>query len=318
MKRPTIGDIAKRAGVSKGAVSFALNGRPGVSTETRSKVLAIAEQMGWAPNNAARALSAAKSGSVGLLLARPAKILGLEPFFMQLFSGIEAELSDRSLALLLQVVPDVRTECEVYRRWWAERRIDGVIVVDPRTDDPRFEVLAELGLPSVVVGSKVADEQRGGVWADEHVGVRSILEYLAALGHTRIARVAGLPELKHTQDRTDAFDEVAAELNLTTQVVHSDYSGEQGGQATRRLLSARPRPTAIMFDNDVMTVAGLSVAQEMGLTVPKDLSLVSWDDSALCRLVHPPLTTLSRDVAEYGAAAARILTAVLAGEPGRA
>ena len=97
--------------------------------------------------------------------------------------------------------------------------------------------------------------------------------------------------------------------------VPSDYTGEEGGRATRRLLSGAERPTAIIYDNDVMAVAGLAVAQRMGLAVPADLTIVAWDDSPLCSLMHPPLTALSRDIAEYGALAARQLLAAIAGEP---
>ncbi len=88
MKRPTIADIARRAGVSKGAVSYALNGQPGVSEATRQRILAIAEEIGWNPNSAARALSGATANAVGLALCRPARILGIEPFYMELISGV--------------------------------------------------------------------------------------------------------------------------------------------------------------------------------------------------------------------------------------
>jgi DNA-binding LacI/PurR family transcriptional regulator len=96
--------------------------------------------------------------------------------------------------------------------------------------------------------------------------------------------------------------------------VPSDYTGEEGGRATRRLLIEADRPTAIIYDNDVMAVAGLAVAQEMGLSVPGDLSIVAWDDSPLCSLVHPPLTALTRDIAEYGAHAVRQLLAAIDGK----
>lgn len=318
MKRPTMSDIARAAGVSKGAVSYALNGRPGVSEPTRRRVLEIAEELGWLPNTAARALSAAKAGAVGLALARPAQILGLEPFFMQLISGIETVLAERSLALVLQVVPDVDAECEVYRRWWAEHRVDGVVVVDQRVADPRLRVLAELGLPAVLAGGhsgRRGQRGLGSVRADESAGMRLVVEYLAALGHRRIARVAGLPELRHVAARTAEFNAVTAELALPATVVDGDFSGEVGARLARRLLSRPDRPTAIVFDNDVMAVAGLAVAQEMGLTVPAELSIVSWEDSPLCRLVYPQLTALSRDVPAFGAAAARSLAKILDGFP---
>ncbi|MBM0279321.1 LacI family DNA-binding transcriptional regulator [Micromonospora tarensis] len=315
MKRPTIADVAQRAGVSKGAVSYALNGQPGVSEATRQRILAIATEIGFSPSSAARALSAATAGAVGLALCRPARTLGVEPFFMALISGVEAELSARAYALTLQVVADHDAEIAVYRRWWGERRVDGVLVCDLRTDDSRIPALEQLHLPAVVIGGPDGTGELASLWSDDAAALTETVEYLVALGHRRIARVGGLPDLRHTAIRTDAFAAVCQRLGLADAVtVSSDYTGEEGGRATRRLLSAAHRPTALIFDNDVMAVAGLSVAQEMGLTVPADLSIVAWDDSPLCRLVHPPLTALGRDISAYGAHAARQLLAVVAGE----
>ena len=315
MKRPTIADIAQRAGVSKGAVSYALNGQPGVSDATRQRIMAIAQEIGFNPNNAARALSGATANAVGLTLCRPARILSIEPFFMGLISGFEAELSARSYALTLQVVATPELEVEVYRRWWGERRVDGVFVFDMRDGDVRIPVLQQLQLPAVVIGGPGDTGTIPQVWSDDAGAVTEAVQYLVALGHKRVARVGGLPDLLHTQTRTRAFDEVCAKLGLESAItVPSDYTGEEGGRATRRLLIGADRPTAIIYDNDVMAVAGLAVAQEMGLAVPADLSIVAWDDSPLCSLVHPPLTALSRDISEYGAHAARQLLKAISGE----
>jgi DNA-binding LacI/PurR family transcriptional regulator len=316
VKRPTIADIAQRAGVSKGAVSYALNGQPGVSEATRQRIVAIAREIGFNPNNAARALSGASARAVGLTLCRPARILSIEPFFMGLISGFEAELAARGFALTLQVVSTPENEVEVYRRWWGERRVDGVFVTDLRDDDVRIPVLQELQLPAVVIGGPGDTGSVSQIWSDDAGAVTEAVRYLVALGHRRIARVGGLPALLHTQTRTRAFNEVCDSLGIESAVtMPSDYTGEEGGRATRRLLIGAERPTAIIYDNDVMAVAGLAVAQEMGLSVPGDLSIVAWDDSPLCSLVHPPLTALSRDISEYGAHAARQLLAAIAGEP---
>jgi DNA-binding LacI/PurR family transcriptional regulator len=314
VKRPTIADIARRAGVSKGAVSYALNGQPGVSEATRQRIVAIAQEIGFNPNSAARALSGASARAVGLTLCRPARILGIEPWFMGIISGFEAELSARSFALTLQVVASPELEIEVYRRWWGERRIDGVIVTDLRENDARIEVLQQLQLPAVVIGGPGETGKIPQIWSDDAGAITEAVRYLVALGHRRIARVSGLPGLLHTQTRTRAFNEICASLALEAVTVPSDYTGEEGGRATRRLLIDTDRPTAIIYDNDVMAVAGLAVAQEMGLAVPGDLSIVAWDDSPLCSLVHPPLTALSRDIAEYGAHAARELLAAIDGK----
>jgi DNA-binding LacI/PurR family transcriptional regulator len=314
VKRPTIADIARRAGVSKGAVSYALNGQPGVSEATRQRIIAIAQEIGFNANSAARALSGASARAVGLTLCRPARILGIEPWFMGLISGFEAELAARSYALTLQVVATPELEVAVYRRWWGERRIDGVIVTDLREQDVRIPVLQQLQLPAVVIGGPGDTGTIAQIWSDDAGAITEAVRYLVALGHRRIARVAGLPDLLHTQARTQALEEVGVKLDVDTVTVTSDYTGEEGARATRRLLSDSSRPTAIIYDNDVMAVAGLAVAQEMGLAVPGDLSIVAWDDSPLCSLVHPPLTALTRDIPAYGAMAARELLAAIDGE----
>jgi DNA-binding LacI/PurR family transcriptional regulator len=315
MKRPTIADIAQRAGVTKSTVSFALNDRPGVSEATRTRILQIAQEMGWQPSRTARALSGGRAGVLGLVVDRPARSLGIEPFFMQLISGIEGALSSLDIALLLQVTEDAEAQQATYRRWWAERRVDGVFVVDLRVDDERTKVLAELGMPAIVVGGPQDLSGLPGLWNDERAPVRSVVEYLAALGHRRIARVAGLPGLWHTVMREEAFEAAARELGVTPSGGTTDYTGDAGARTTRRLLSSSEPPTAIVYDNDVMAVAGLAVAAEMNIRVPDRLSIVAWDDSMLCRLVHPPLTAVSLDIAAYGAEVARRLVDLAAGRP---
>ncbi|MEU4571165.1 LacI family DNA-binding transcriptional regulator [Nonomuraea sp. NPDC023979] len=315
MKRPTIADIARRAGVSKVAVSYALNDRPGVSPAKRAAIKAIAEEIGWRPNSAARALNGARARSVGLTVCRPARILGVEPFFMELISGIESELASHSYALMLQVAASPDQEMDIYRRWWGEGRVDGAILVDLRFSDARVTALKELGLPAVVIGHPSEAGALTPVWSDDAVAIRETVEYLAALGHRRIARVAGLPELVHTVLRDQAFTAACDDLGLDRPaIMHTDYTGEEGARATRRLVSAATRPTAVVYDNDIMAVAGMSAAHEMRLDVPGDLSIVAWDDSALSQVVRPALSALTRDIPAYGAHAARALLALIAGE----
>jgi DNA-binding LacI/PurR family transcriptional regulator len=306
-ERVTIRDIAKRAGVSKGAVSYALNGRPGVSDDTRDRILAIADELGWYPNRAARALSAARADACGLVVARPARTIALEPFFMEFIAGVESELASRSIALTIQLVRDVREEIAVYRRWWGEHRVDGVLMVDLRIDDPRVEELQRLGLPAVVIGGPLVDAELPCVWHDEAAVVTEAIRYLAALGHSRVAHVCGVAEFVHTQQRTTAFRAAVDDLGIEGEVVETDYSAESGARATRRLLSSPTSPTAILFDSDLLAVTGLGVVQQMGFSVPDDVSIVGWDDSLISQVVHPPLTAITRDITRYGAEAAQRL-----------
>ncbi|MFJ9927965.1 DNA-binding transcriptional regulator, LacI/PurR family [Streptomyces misionensis] len=317
-RRPTMKDIARRAGVSESAVSFALNGRPGVSDVTRERVRRVAEQLGWRPSTAARALSGEGAATVGLVLARPADTLGVDSFFLQLVSGIQEVLAERHLGLLFQVVEDVPDECAVYRRWWAEHRVDGVLVVDPRTDDPRPDLLDELGLPAVVIGG-APDERHPGlstVWADDAGAMASVVDGLFALGHRRIVHIAGLAGLAHTERRIRTLRAEARRRGLTgVESITTDYSDAEGAAVTRRVLDSAAPPTALIYDNDVMALAGVATATELGFSVPADVSVVAWEDSALCRMVKPWLSALSRDSMEFGRTAARELTALLDGGP---
>jgi DNA-binding LacI/PurR family transcriptional regulator len=248
------------------------------------------------------------------VLARPARTIALEPFFMEFIAGAELELATQSVALTIQLVRDVEEEIAVYRRWWGEHRVDGVLMVDLRVDDPRVEELVRLGLPAVIVGGPLKNHEIPAVWHDEGKVVTEAVQYLAAIGHSRVAHVTGVGEFVHTTQRTAAFSQAVRTLGLEGEIVETDYSAESGARATRRLLSSPRRATAIIFDSDLLAVTGLGVAQQMGLVVPDDVSIVGWDDSLISQVVHPPLTAITRDIEAYGSAATRQLLAAIAGE----
>ena len=309
--RPTIADIAERAGVSKGSVSYALNGNPGLSEATRRRILAIAEEVGWRPNRAARALSARRAGACGLALARPARLLSYDPFFPRLLSGIEAELAARQIALMLQIVEDVEAETRALRRWWAERRVDGVFLVDLRVVDPRIPVVEQLALPAVIVGGPGPTGKLDYFPGHDAERSTQIVEHLVRLGHRRIDRVAGPPAFAHTQERTRAFREALAKAGAKGTFISTDYSPQRAAAATKKLLKRSPAPTAMVYDNDIMAVAGLGAAQEEGIAVPEELSLASLEDSILCDVVRPPLTASAWDVEAFGARAASALVKLI-------
>ncbi|WP_158628554.1 LacI family DNA-binding transcriptional regulator [Saccharopolyspora rhizosphaerae] len=303
MKRPTIIDIARAVGVSKAAVSYALNGRGGVSQETRERILEVATQLGWRASSAARALSSDRAATVGVVLARSPEVLRTEPFFMQFVAGLEQTLSAHGFSLQLALASDPVTELETYRRWWAERRVDGVLLTDLRVDDPRPALLRELRVPAVFFGTERPMAGIPVLWVDEHDIADSAVALLAGLGHRRIGHVQGPAQLRHTARREREVGRAAAETPGVGLVRdQGDYTEDGGVAATARLLDAADPPTPIIFDNDVMAVASVARAEELGVRVPADLSVLAWDDSMLCRVVRPAITAFSHDV---GAAAAR-------------
>jgi len=315
VSRVTINEIARRSGVSKGAVSYALNNRPGVSAETRARILAVADQLGWAPNRTARLLSGSRTDTFGLVLARDPRTLASEPFYMEFVAGLESVLSTRSYALLLQVCVDLDSELATYRKWSSERRVDGVVVVDVRVDDPRLPLLAELELPALFVGDPSVTDSFTTVWTDDTAAMGAAVVYLVSLGHRRIARVSGIDDLSHVQIRDRAFLAAAAAHGAAGLIHVADFSAEGGRDATRALLEGPGSPTAIMFDNDLMAVSALSALSELGVAVPGAVSILAWDDSALCEITHPQLSAMSHDVMGSGAHVARRLFDLLDGAP---
>lgn len=313
MSRVTINEIARRSGVSKGAVSYALNNRPGVSAATRERILAVADQLGWAPNRTARLLSGSRTDTFGLILAREPRTLASEPFYMEFVAGLESVLSTRSYALLLQVCVDLDSELAIYRKWTSERRVDAVVVVDVRVDDPRLPLLRELELPAVFVGHPTVTDSFTTVWTDDATAMDAAVAYLVGLGHHRIARVSGLDDFSHVQIRDRAFLDAAVSYGALATIRVADFSADGGRDATRALVASEAAPTAITFDNDLMAVSALSALTELGVAVPGAVSVLAWDDSALCEITHPQLSAMSRDVMGAGAHVARRLFDLIEG-----
>ncbi len=321
-KRVTITDIARLAGVSPGAVSFALNGRPGVSDATRARILEIADEYQWVPSSAARALVGSRAGVVGFALNRTARALSTEAFFTDLTAGAQSALTMQRIALQMVLVSSIEEEMATYRRWSSANQVDGVIVIDPRDDDPRLTLLTDLGLPAVVIGSHLSEpDGPATIWLDDSRVAHSLFDYLTALGHRSIVYVSGPAEFQHTQLRTDVLTALA-ERGVTGEVIPTDFSPASATTTMRSILSRRERPTAVVFDNDMMAIAGCRVAQEMRVAVPDDLSVASFDDSTVAGLVHPSITAITRDTFRLGEDAANFLleqidsSDVLADRPG--
>ncbi|CAN5812851.1 LacI family DNA-binding transcriptional regulator [soil metagenome] len=314
-RRPTITDVARRAGVSKGAVSFALNGRPGVADSTRARILASARELGWVPDHRAQALSRSRALAMGWVIARPPRLLGADPFFPLFLAGLETRLSEAGRALVLHVVEGgPEAEAVVYRRL-AAGRADGVFLTDLCANDPRFDLVEQLQIPALGVGRPCDPQRLPWVGIDDGVGALAAVRHLVELGHRRIAHVQGVPGLVHTTSRRRAWETALREAGIPLgPMVTGNFDGLQGAEATRSLLAWDPRPTAIVYANDLMAIAGMQVLAVEGIRVPQDISVVGFDDVAVAPLLHPPLTTVRHDVMAWGRAAASSLLAITDGE----
>jgi DNA-binding LacI/PurR family transcriptional regulator len=249
------------------------------------------------------------------MLARASQVLGEEAYYHEFLEGLERVLTPSGISVLVRVVPDRDAETAVYQRWSAERRVDGVILVDLTPDDERVGLVRRLGLPAVVIGDPSTAAGLPTVWTDDAGFAREAVSFLAGLGHRLIGQVSGPLSFAHTQLRRSGLEAESEARGLRLLEAEGDYSYEAGLAATTALISGEHRPTALVFDNDLMAIGGLQAIAARGLSVPADVSVVAWDDSPSCQLAAPALSAMSHDVGRIGELAANALTDALAGRP---
>lgn len=307
-RRPTIADVARRAGVSAAAVSFAVNDRPGVSSGTRERILAAARELGWQPSAAARALTEARTRAVGLVLARSAAQLEGDAFFLRFLSGIEATLTAADYALLLQIVP-ASEALPAYERLAAAGRVDGFLLTDVEVDDPRIALLAAAAMPVVLAGRPLGASPFPWVETRHDEGIAPAVAHLVALGHERIGFFSGRSDFEHQRLREAAWRAAVAAAGLAPGPV-GHVVLDQHAAAVSLL---RQEPTAVVCASDALALALCLAARSLGVAVPEDLSVVGFDDSFLAAFATPALTSVRVDYVEFGAAAAGTLLAAIAG-----
>lgn len=310
----TINDVAQAAGVSKGAVSYALNGQPGVSQETRDRILRVAKELGWTPSIRARGLSSSKAYALGLVVARDPLLLGTDPFFPAFIAGIETALAEHEYALVLSVATAPGAEERCYRKLVDNGRVDGFILTDVRQKDSRIDLMLELKLPAVTLNRPDAASPFPAVSVDESEGIAAAVEHLIELGHRRIAHVGGAQEYIHGRSRRKAWEAALTAAGLQPDLfAAADFTAAGGVAATAELLRRNDRPTAIVYANDLMATAGQSYAQSLGLSIPGNLSITGYDNAEFTKYLNPPLTTLATDPMLWGRASAQLMLNQLAG-----
>ena len=314
-RRVTISDLARRLQISKASVSYALNGRAGVSEETRQRVLALAEELGFHPNSAAVALSASRTRTIGIVIARDPALISTEAFYMRTLVGIEQYLNEVDSSLLLRLTGEHGEDLDVLRRWSRQGRVDGFILFDEHNDDPRIPLLQDLGVPCVVVSSNAPNDHAGRLISSPEETVTLLLDHLVELGHRDVAHISGPFTFIHEQLRTRMLQDHAARRGITVRHIEGTYRYYDGAELTRQLLTGPNPPTAIVLGNDLMAVAALRVAMDLGTAVPGEVSILAWEDSPLCELARPGITAVDQKTMERGRAAADLLLRIVTGDP---
>lgn len=313
--RVTIADVAARAGVTSGAVSMAVNGKPGVSDATRARILAIADELNWRPSHAAQALKGKRAEAIGLVLARPAELIGEEVFFVKFLAGVQSGLSTHGISLHLQMAPDVAHEAAIHRSWIADGRVDGILVLDSRPNDPRVRALIGTGMPTLVVGGEQDADNLVSLHTDDGALMRLVMDHLTGLGHGRIGYITGDQSFAHVHRRMDAFTDYVIDAGIWGVAVAGDFDTSHTKHATKRLMKSPHPPTALVYDSEIMAIAGIARLTKSGVSVPDDVSVVSWEDSITCRVMHPTVTALNRDAVALGRTAAAEILQLVLGRP---
>lgn len=317
-KRVSIKDIAEAAGVSHPTVSRALRGQGRMSDTTRTRILTLAEEMGYTPNLIARGLVMQRTNSIGLVVTN----IG-DPFHSEIIRGVERVVRDNQYSLFLgSTTADPDQEMQVVRSF-QERYVDGIIVSSSQVGDLYADLLNELGIPIVLINNHAEGNNIHSVSHDDYAGGRKMMEHLLNQGYRRIAYLGNEQQAGRAhQARRRAWQTALAEIGVEEQVTADapDYRIPSGVVGTERLLEkahqvwARP-PEAIFCYNDLVAIGAINALRARGLNVPEDVAVAGFDDLAVVAYIEPALTTLHQPRYEMGIRAIEMLLTLLETDP---
>ncbi|MFD3505505.1 LacI family DNA-binding transcriptional regulator [Streptomyces sp. NPDC058676] len=300
--RPTLEEVAARAGVGRGTVSRVINGSPRVSDATRAAVEAAVAELGYVPNTAARALAANRTDAIALVVPEPETRFFAEPYFSDMLKGVGAELADTQMQLLLIFAGNDRERARL-AQYLAAHRVDGVLLVSVHADDPLPDLLSQLEIPAVISGPRSAGETLPSVDSDNFGGARSAVEHLLARGCRAVAHITGRLDVYGAQRRVDGYRAALLDAGheVDEQLIQpGDFTEEGGRRAMTELLARRPDLDAVFAGSDVMAAGARQVLREKGRSIPDEVALVGYDDSAIARHMDPPLTSVRQPIEEMG------------------
>ncbi|CAL9306019.1 LacI family DNA-binding transcriptional regulator [Streptomyces sp. R02] len=312
--RPTLEEVAARAGVGRGTVSRVINGSPRVSEATRAAVEAAVAELGYVPNTAARALAANRTDAIALVVPEPETRFFTEPYFSDMLRGVGAALTDTEMQLLLIFAGSDR-ERQRLAQYLAAHRVDGVLLVSVHADDPLPDMLSQLEIPAVISGPRSADETLTSVDSDNYGGARQAVEHLLARGRRTVAHITGRLDVYGAQRRVDGYRDALREAGHAVDellIEPGDFSEGGGRRAMQALLERRPDLDAVFAASDVTAAGARQVLREAGRRIPDDVALVGYDDSAIARHMEPPLTSVRQPIEEMGRAMTDLLLAEVA------
>lgn len=305
--KPTINDVARLSGVSKKTVSRVINRSPLLNPATREKVEAVIGELGYVPNPQARALALRRNFLLGMIYDNPNAQMVLN--FQE---GVLDAIRDSEYALVIHPVDrHSPTLFDDVRRFIEQQRLTGVMILPPLSENGAFiKLFDELACNYVRMGSAELDDPPHLVQSNDREGVRQAVEFLISQGHRRIGLVEGPEGFRSALERREGWREAMEAHGLACGpelIERGNYTFASGKEAAGRLLDLAEPLSAIFASNDVMAAGAVHIARERGLDVPRDLSVIGFDDTAIAATIWPPLTTVRWPIRTMGRSAARKL-----------
>lgn len=314
-KRPTIDDVAREAGVSRGTVSRVLNGGRWVSQDAGAAVQEAIKRTGYRVNPHARSLATRRTGSIAFLLNETTSRLFNDRNFSTIVTEVSAALAKQDTALVL-LLAGTKQEQAMAREFLLGGHVDGVFVVSwhENSGSPLLRDIIAAEIPIVACGAPLGFEKKvSWVAADDYAGAFDVVTHLVSTGRTAIATITGPRDTPGGLKRLQAFRDVLGDAVDESLLVEGDYSYDGGWRGMTLLLDSGTPFDAVFAANDEMAAGAIAVAAQRGLRVPQDVAIAGFDDSPVATAVHPTITTARQPFAQISAEMASLMANALAG-----
>jgi len=314
----TIKDIAKAAGVSPSTVSRVISNHDRISSATSSKVKRIMEEMGYHPNIMAKSLVSKTTKTLAIMLPRPAEELFKDFFFGELLRGILTQSTLAGYDMLLAAATSPNDEKETVSRLVFGRRVDGVILLSSRMNDPLISMLDKAQFPTVLIGRTDEHPDILSVDNDNEQAAYDATRHLILQGHDRIGFVSGPPNLTVSLDRMAGYRRAMQEKGLELRpewIVEGEYLQHGGYRAMTFLMNLQERPSALVVIDDAVAFGVVHGLTELGFKAPEDMCIVSFNNIALSELASPPISSIDIGTYQLGYTASQILIRRITDQP---
>ncbi|MGV8026479.1 MAG: LacI family DNA-binding transcriptional regulator [Anaerolineaceae bacterium] len=312
MNNLTLEDIAEKSGVSRSTVSRVLNDHPNVSKKVREHVKEVIQQTGYQPHAAARALVSNRAWTCGLILPRSINTFFTDPYYPCLIQGIAQACSKQKYTFSLFLMEDKEDEDQMFSQVSRRGFMDGILFQSYQMGDTLVDKLVDSGIPLVILGRPFQKKKISHVDINNIESVETAVQYLLDTGHKRIGTITGPQNTAVGIDRKTGYQQALLKNNIPIDenlIVEGTFTEDSGYLGMKQLLPAKP--DAIFAASDQMALGAMHAIRREGLEVPRDISIIGYDDFPMSSPAHPALTTLRQPIVQFCFEALKMLISLV-------